>query len=141
MSRARLEARTGTVIHHGRALLGGYLHCFDHKGKDGTAKGNIRIVRDTPGQFVQGVLYELSSEQVEILRPYEGGYEVIEVELQLPSSPQQSQARARTAFTYISVLSTRGLQPLESYVEHYLCGMLENDFPQAYVESIRRQAK
>ena len=78
----------------------------------------------------------LTPKQVELLQPFEGGYEMIEVDVQLAASK-----RALRAFTYISELITPGLRPLDSYVEHYLCGMLENDFPPAYVESIRRQAK
>ncbi len=119
-------------MHHGRALLAGYVHCFDHQGRDGTAKGNIARSAE---QTVHGVLYELSDTQVELLQPYEGGYRIIMVELELAPV-----GRMVSAFTYISERSTSGLSPLASYVDHYLSGMVENDFPEAYVESIRRQA-
>ncbi len=132
MSRARLQGRTGDVVHHGRALLDGYVHCFDHHGRDGTAKGNIALANESQ---VHGVLYELSDQQVDLLQPYEGGYEIILVELELVHT-----SRRLSAYTYISEVSSQGLWPLESYVEHYLRGMLENDFPKAYVESIRKQA-
>jgi cation transport regulator ChaC len=132
MSRARLEERTGGVIHRGRALLAGYVHRFDHQGRDGTAKGNIAVAAD---ETVHGVLYQLSGAQEKLLAPFEGGYKIIMVELQLLTP-----ARTESAFTYISVRSSRGLSPLTSYLEHYLSGMVENDFPEAYVETIRRQA-
>lgn len=132
MSRARLQERTGEVVHHGHGLLSGYGHRFDHKGRDGTAKGNIALLNEG---IVHGVLYTLSDEQVDLLRPYEGGYEIIHVELELV------QLRERvTAYTYISEVSTQGLAPLAAYVEHYYKGMVENGIPEAYVESIRRQA-
>lgn len=132
MSRARLQERTGDVIHHGHGLLSGYAHRFDHKGQDGTAKGNIAAAEDG---LVHGVVYTLSDAQVDLLRPYEGGYEIIHVELELV------QLRERvTAYTYISEVSTLGLAPLDSYVEHYYRGMVENGIPEAYVEIIRRQA-
>lgn len=132
MSRARLQGRTGEVVHHGRALLQGYVHCFDHKGRDGTAKGNIALASE--GQ-VHGVLYGLSDQQVELLAPFESGYEIILVDLELGCA-----GTSLNAYTYISEVSSPGLWPLESYVEHYMRGMLENDFPKEYVQSIRRQA-
>lgn len=133
MSRSRLQARTGGVVHHGRALLEDFVHCFNHRGKDGTAKGNIK---EAMGSIVHGVVYELSDEQVLLLEPYEGGYEVLPVQIELVVARQRI-----SAYTYISERSTEGLQPLVSYVEHYMSGMVENEFPQAYVKSIRRQAK
>jgi hypothetical protein len=132
MSRARLQERTGEVIHHGRALLAGYVHRFDHKGRDGTAKGNIA---ESAVDIVHGVLYQLSDAQIDLLHPFEGGYRIIRVELELAGP-----GRRMSAFTYISERSGDGLTPLASYVAHYFSGMVENDFPEAYVEIIRRQA-
>lgn len=133
MSRLRLQARTGEVVHHGRALLEDYVHRFNHHGQDGSAKGNIEAVT---GSAVHGVLYELSHDQVQLLEPYEGGYDVIHVEIEVMISNLRV-----SAYTYISQQSTPGLLPHSSYVEHYMSGMVENDFPQSYVEIIRRQAK
>ena len=132
MSRARLQERVGAVAWRGTAQLAGYMHSFDHQGRDGTAKGNI-----TPAssETVLGVLYGLSDEQVQLLAPYEGGYEIVSLEVRLvaTSSPVDGH-------TYISKLSTSGLSPLATYLEHYYSGMLENGFPEAYVELIRQQA-
>jgi cation transport regulator ChaC len=132
MSRLRLQARTGAVVHHGRALLQGYRHHFTHRGRDGTGKGNIgRSV----GHAVHGVLYELSDHQVRQLASYEGGYEVREVELDLVRPGWRV-----TAYTYVSEIRTHGLRPLPSYLEHYFSGIAENEIPRAYSEIIRRQA-
>ena len=86
-------------------------------------------------ETVEGVLYALSEQQQELLAPYEAGYQMISVELQLwqPSSQVE-------AYTYISEVSTLGLSPLDAYLEHYYSGMLENGFPEAYVVMIRQQA-
>jgi cation transport regulator ChaC len=132
MSRLRLQERTGAVIHHGRALLQGYTHHFTHRGRDGSGKGNIE---PAPGRAVHGVLYELSDDQVLRLESYEGGYEVRQVELALIRPGWRV-----SAYTYVSEI-TQGLRPLPSYVEHYYSGMAENDFPSAYFEIIRRQAR
>lgn len=120
-------------MHHGRALLEGYVHNFNHKGRDGTAKGNIEAAT---GKVVHGVLYQLTGEQVLLLAPYEGGYEMIQVEIELALSSKRV-----SAYTYVSELCTAGLQPLPAYLEHYMGGMVENEFPQEYVEIIRKQAK
>lgn len=133
MSRARLEERVGEVVHQGRALLSGYVHRFDHQGSDGTAKGNIA---QAASDVVHGVLYALRDDQVQLLEPYEGGYDVITVELELVLV----QRRVR-AYTYTSRVIAPGLAPLADYLEHYFSGMLENGIPEAYVERIRRQAK
>lgn len=133
MSCARLEGRVGQVICRGHAQLSGYVHSFDHRGRDGSGKGNVSL---RSGETVQGVLYALSEEQVELLAPYEGGYRMILVALQLRQPESQVDA-----YTYTSVVSTKGLSPLDAYLEHYYRGMLENGFPEAYVAMIRQQAR
>ena len=132
MSRQRLQARTQRVVHHGHAVLDGYVHRFSHHGSDGTAKGNIERV--SSGR-VEGVVYELSHEQVELLDVYEGGYQMIEVQVRL------SQGEALiSAYSYTSIRLGFGLLPHSDYYGHYLQGMRENQFTEAYIEIIRKQA-
>lgn len=132
MSLARLQERVGEVALRGTAQLAGYVHSFDHRGRDGTAKGNITAASS---ESMLGVLYGLSDEQVQLLAPYEGGYEMISLELQLVATSSRIDG-----YSYVSRLSTFGLSPLPAYLEHYYNGMLEHGFPQAYIELIRRQA-
>lgn len=132
MSRQRLEARTGIVVPHGRALLDDYQHHFSHCGQDGSAKGNIG---ESLGMQVHGVLYGLTPAQVELLHPYEGGYDVISVAVALANGNEPVQA-----YTYCNRTPRHGLTPLASYLEHYMRGMLEHDFPAHYIASIRKQS-
>lgn len=132
MSRQRLEARTGIVVPHGRALLDGYQHQFSHCGQDGSAKGNIGACL---GMQVHGVLYGLTPAQVELLHPYEGGYEVISIPVLTINTDE-----AVEAYAYCNRTVSLGLAPLASYFEHYMRGMLENEFPAHYIASIRKQS-
>lgn len=132
MSRQRLEERTGIVVPHGRALLAGYEHHFSHCGQDGSAKGNIGACL---GMQVHGVLYGLKAAQVELLHPYESGYEVIAISVALPGASEAVQA-----YTYCNPTTHEGLTPLSSYFEHYMRGMLENDFPAHYIARLRKQS-
>lgn len=132
MSRERLEVRTGPVVPHGLATLADYQHCFSHRGADGSGKGNIASAR---GMQVHGVLYAMSLAQVNLLHSYEGGYEVIDV---LVSGVLSAEPVA--AYTYCNRQGVTGLSPLASYIEHYLRGMLENNFPQEYIDTIRKQS-
>ncbi len=132
MSRSRLEERTGAVIVHGPASLTGFRHRFSHRGQDGSAKGNIEA---QAGDSVFGVLYALTSGQVEVLHAYEGGYEIVSVEVSLWHKQSVHQA-----YTYHNPEPSTGLRPLESYLEHYLSGMREHEFPADYIASIRKQS-
>lgn len=133
MSRARLEERTGEVVHHGHALLRGYTHNFDHRGKDGTGKGNIE---ETTGSLVRGVLYQLNGEQQALLEPFESGYQCRMVHIEVAAS-----GKSLSAYTYVSETKVAGLFPIAQYLQHYMQGMEENGFPLTYIEVIRKQAQ
>lgn len=133
MDRVRLEERVGRVEETlGHVLLPGHAHSFSHRGRDGSAKGNIEPLGDG---LVRGVLYRLMQGQTELLHPYEGGYDVLRVQVKSPSSVQEWQA-----YTYMASKDAGELLPEEFYLEHYLRGMRANDFPQSYIDFICRQA-
>ncbi len=132
MSRTRLEERTGVVESLGPVVLDDHAHDFSHHGQDGTAKGNIEAAL---GESVRGVLYRLRAPQVDLLHPFEGGYDKIDVRVRTTCGAQQWHA-----YSYMAPKDADGLLPHDSYLEHYLRGMQENQFPQSYVEFIRRQA-
>lgn len=132
MSRMRLEERTGVVESLGPVVLENHAHDFSHHGRDGTAKGNIEVAL---GELVRGVLYRLRLKQVELLHPFEGGYNQIDVQVRTSCGAQEWRA-----YTYMAPKDADDLLPQDSYLEHYLRGMKENQFPLSYVEFIRRQA-
>lgn len=131
MSRARIEARLGSVRRLGRAELGDHDHAFDKLGRDGTGKGNVRR---RPGHRVFGVVYELSLAQADALHHFEGGYEKIAIEVHLADGTRAG------AFTYQAIEPMSGLRPTAEYFSHYTVGMRENELPDAYVRAIVRQA-
>ncbi len=134
MHRARLEERVGPVAESlGHAVLEGYVHSFSHKGRDGSGKGNIEVAT---GELVRGVLYRMTTDQVALLDPYEGGYDMAEVQVDSADGKHRFEA-----YTYIAIKDAEGLLPREFYVAHYLRGMQENGFPQSYIDRICRQAK
>lgn len=132
MSQERLQERTGAVEHIGQAVLDAHLHSFSHRGRDGTGKGNIE---PAPGAAVRGVLYRLRLDQVELLHPYEGGYDMIDIEVSCHTGQQ-----SWSAYTYMAPKDGDDLLPQDFYIEHYLRGMQENRFPQSYIDLIFRQA-
>ena len=133
MDRDRLEERVGTVVEElGHTILNGYSHSFSHRGSDGSGKGNIE---PQDGDLVRGVLYGITQEQTELLTPFEGGYEMVQVSVTSPTVKQDWQA-----YTYMAPKDSDELLPRDFYLEHYLRGMQANRFPQSYIDSIRRQA-
>ena len=133
MSQRRLSERVGVVESLGHAILSAYVHSFSHQGRDGSGKGNIEP-RD--GAEVSGVLYRLSQSQVELLHPYEGGYEMVDVQVKSTNGSHRWQA-----YTYIAPKDADWLLPHDFYLEHYLYGMQENRFPQSYIDLILEQAR
>jgi len=132
MSRERLEERTGIAECIGHTLLDDYVHSFSHRGADGTAKGNIE---PASGHLVRGVLYRLHRKQIELLQPYEGGYEALDVKVVSPGGGE-----VWDAYTYMAPKDADGLLPREFYVAHYQRGMEQHQFPLDYIERILRQA-
>lgn len=133
MSRQRLVERVGKVESLGHTTLAGHIHSFSHQGSDGSGKGNIE---PAPGALVRGVLYRMQHPQVELLHPYEGGYEMIDVRVRSACGIQEYRA-----YTYMAPKDADWLLPRDFYVEHYLRGMEENRFPQSYVDFICEQAR
>lgn len=132
MSRPRLEARVGLARDLGMGRLPDHKHEFSVLGEDGTAKGNIE---SATGHEVLGVLYELRSEQLDLLDPYESGYERHVVEVH-----RESRSIVR-AITYIAP-PQRGLPPpSDEYLAHYRLGMLDHGFPPLYIEAVFGQAQ
>lgn len=128
MSRARLEARVGWVRDFGRAQLHGYRHRFSKLGQDGTGKGNIEA---EGGAWVWGVLYELSAEQFETLRGFEGGYRSIQLTARSPVD-----ATPRRALSFVAERIVAELSPTPAYLEHYRVGMREHGVPADYVAEL-----
>jgi len=106
--------------------LRGYEHRFSKLGRDGTAKGNIEVIS---GGLVHGIAYRIEREQLERLAELEGGYRLIELEIECADAPVAAQS-------FCALRSVAGLTPSPEYVEHYRVGALEHNLPVAYVQNI-----
>ena len=129
MSRARLEARVGSVVVLGRGRLEAYRHRFSKHGRDGTAKGNIERA---PGAEVWGVIYDLDEGQHETLIHYESGYRQTWLEVR----NDHGDLIRITSFEAHRIVS--GLCPTAEYLAHYVTGMREHDLPRHYRAEILR---
>lgn len=129
MSRARLEARVGSVHDHGRARLDDYVHRFSKLGRDGTGKGNIERA---PGRSCWGVLYELDAAQLERLIDFEMGYGATTLRVH----PVLGDARPCPALSFVAHEIVAELRPKAAYVEFYRQGMVEHGIPESYVQMI-----
>lgn len=124
MSTARLEARVGRVCALGWSSVPGYRHAFNKHGADGTAKGNIV---PAPSATVHGVLFEISTAQLDVLARHEGGYRQLEIEV-----VHRASSSVRAARSFEAIAPVDGLAPTPDYLDHYRRGIEEHGLPEAY---------
>ena len=131
MSRARLEARVGAVLDHGRATLSDYRHRFSKHGVDGTGKGNIEDVAAlSEAARVWGVLYSLTPGQFEVLAGFETGYRPVQLPM-VRTTREHSRVHS-----FVALEIVEGLRPTAQYLEHYRRGMHEHGIPEDYMAEI-----
>jgi len=126
MSSARLRGRIGDVHIVGVGRLSGYVHRFDKRGADGTAKGNIVA---SPGARVLGVLYRIDMQQLETLSEFEGGYRQVELRIHHDRTEV-------AAVSFAAIAPATGLAPTREYLGHYRCGLREHGLPAHYAREL-----
>lgn len=107
-----LIARIGQIETVGIDVLLGYSLRFNKISKDGSAKANIQSFSGA----VNGVLYEMTEAQFEVLDVYERGYTRIEIEL----------ASGKRAQVYISHKIDNTLMVSLAYLNKIVKGALEH---------------
>ena len=141
----RLAARLDHITPLGTRLLPGYSLRFHKVGwRDQSAKCDAYQTHHH-SDVLYGMLYDIGAQQLPILDAIEGvgqGYEKQEVTLYrlLESAGLQnvSIAPAETALTYIANRIDDQLLPYDWYVQHVLQGAIEANFPEHYIDRIRR---
>jgi gamma-glutamylcyclotransferase len=124
---ARLSERVGRVPVLGPACIHGRrLECNKH-GRDGSGKANLV---ETPGEMVWGVLYRLSSHQLDALDGFEGGYTRAELEVHAADATHR-------AWTYVSLRLTEDPRPFDWYKQLMLTGAREHGLPDAWLARLR----
>lgn len=108
MDHNRLAARIGAVRAVGRASLPGYDLVFNKLSADGSGKANIVPARS---RHVEGVVFELSDSQFDVLDRYERGYRRAMVSLVRGGLPE-------TGITYLAEAHrvADGLRPTCEYL-------------------------
>ena len=126
----RMRERIPSAAAVGTARLAGYALRIDKRGRDGSAKANLRT---SPREHVWGVVYRIDSAHWEALDRFEGGYERCPVTVELAG-------RATRATTYRSELRIEDALAYEWYLAHVREGAREHGLPAewcAWLESIR----
>ena len=109
----------------GRAELADFSWHTDKRGRDGSAKANIRRA---PGERVWGVVYELARAEWDALDACEDGYErrVVQVELAAARGPL-------VVHTYVSIDLTPDPVPFAWYKQLMLDGARHHGLPEDWI--------
>jgi hypothetical protein len=123
MDPERMRARVPGALPRGRARLPGHRLVIDKRGRDGSAKANLR--REA-GALVWGVTWDLRVADLAALDGHEAGYERILVSVELESGTADAHA-------YRSDRLAPGALPFDWYLEHVLRGARAFGLPEDYV--------
>lgn len=97
--------------------------------KDGTGKTNIVAAN---GSIVLGVLFEVDEGEIVNLDKAEGGYERQDITV------LDNDDKPMSAFTYVSTKIDNALKPHDTYLNYLIQGAEENEFPQNYIDNLKR---
>ena len=125
----QMLARVASAVALGRARLAGWSFACNKLGRDGTAKANL--VRAAGGS-VWGVVYELDTVHLAVLDRFEGGYERLELEVELDDG------RGQHAHVYVSERLAPEPMPLEAYKALILRGARAHGLPEEWVRALER---
>ena len=122
----RMLARVPAAVPRGRARLAGHRLAFNKRGRDGSAKANL-VADPDPDAGVWGVVWELATEALPELDPYEGGYARVRVVVEAEDGAQLE------VEAYVSDRLTEDPVPYDWYLEHVLRGARAHGLPEEYV--------
>ena len=132
----RLEKRVGNVVIVGKGRLEGFALCFNKHAADGTGTANFE---PAIGQYVEGVLFGLTSKQLDILDTFEGTPDhytrkIVEI-------TREATASKISAVAYVAGEKGKGLfslKPASEYLGFILDGEKEHGLN---VDRIKEAAK
>lgn len=127
LSLERLRQRVGVAAAVAPARLADHELRVDKRGRDGTAKANLRPM---PGSLVWGVVYELAPEGLDRLDAFEGGYE------RLPVAVATADGVRLEATTYRSSLVDPALRPRAGYLRLIVEGARAHGLPAEWIASL-----
>ena len=124
----RITERLGKVKFLGAASIENWCLRFNKLGKDGSGKCNII---ESEGEFVYGVLYQISLRQKEKLDEFERGYKTICLQIPLLGNC--------FSYTAIEIADDRVYAPYDWYRELVLIGANRYGFPPTYIAMLEKQ--
>ena len=124
----RITERLGKVKFLGATLMENWCLRFNKLGKDGSGKCNII---ESEGEFVYGVLYQISLRQKEKLDAFETGYKTIC--LQIPNVGKC------VSYTAVEIADDSVYAPYDWYRELVLIGANRYGFPPTYIAMLEKQ--
>lgn len=134
MSLERLRDRVPQARLIGSAKVENQRLVFNKIGADGSGKANLEPYIDYPTPIVYGALFLIPKRAIRILDLFEGGYDRIEIDVEL------SNGMKVTAWYYRakgrSVDDKNKIKPNHWYLEHCIRGAAERRFPKAYVRKM-----
>lgn len=119
------------VLFIGKGILKNYALKFNRLNPDGSARGNLTFQDD---EEVHGLLYQISKKKFEQLAQTEPCYDFLEIDVDTKEGLMK-------AFAFLCANITENIFPHEKYVSLLIKDATENQFPEEYLEKIRRQAK
>lgn len=125
----RMLERIPEAVFDEIACLSGWRLVWDKISKDGSGKANLQ--KEENGK-VWGVVYRIPAEKTSKLDKVEGGYQRIDVEVQLRNQDK------RLVFTYVSEKRDANLVPYAWYKALVLEGAQEHSLPNEYIELIKQ---
>jgi len=123
MDPERMRARVPGALSRGRARLPGHRLVIDKRGRDGSAKANLRPEAEAR---VWGVLWEIVAADLAALDGHEAGYERVTVSVERETGPVE-------AHTYRSDRLAAGALPFPWYLDHIVRGARAHGLPDEYV--------
>jgi hypothetical protein len=127
MKTTQMRKRTYAAKSIGIAHLPGKKVVCNKKSVDGSGKANII---DDPNGEVWGVLYEITSDDIECLSRHEKSYKLV------PIVVFNENEEPVESFTYISNVLTDDPRPFKVYKKLILDGAKEHGLPVSYINTL-----
>jgi len=132
----RIEEKVGSVVVVGKGRLDGFALCFNKRAADGTGAANFE---PAIGQYVEGVLFGLTREQLDILDTFEGTPD--QYKRQIVEITKHASSSVIHAVAYVTTekgKSSHPVKPASEYLALILAGAKEHGLN---VDRIREVAK
>jgi|GEM_PF-300218 len=121
----QLKDRIGFLHYNYRAVLSDYRFAFNKPSIDGSGKANI-VKQD--GSIVYGIVYEIDKDALPVLKKYEIGYAMVDLDVKLLESGEMVKCAVFVCNNYVNQI-----EPTAQYFDKIIGALKKFDFPQEYI--------